>query len=283
VFVVSLVTLWNIRTLLINKDAPHRRRHLVAQGVLLAFGIALFGMADCATCIVCFILGGGLILVTNLRFFRTRITRVYALCLAIVLGGAGTLLFGGEGGVVHALGRKSNLSGRTEIWAAVVSAVPNAIFGAGFESFWIGPDVTKVWRGLVGWWHPEGINEAHNGYIEVYANLGWIGVCLVAFILITGYKRAIDAFRQNPPIGALMLAFVIAATVYGITEAGFRLLNLMWIFLLLAIITASGVAGGFFGRESSTALPSGNDISSESPAAKYRRRKTELIFSNHRT
>ena len=49
------------------------------------------------------------------------------------------MLFGGGSDVVHALGRKSNLTGRTDIWAAVIAAGPNPSFGAGFESFWISP------------------------------------------------------------------------------------------------------------------------------------------------
>jgi O-antigen ligase len=171
------------------------------------------------------------------------------LCLAIVLIGGITLLFGGESVATSALGRQSNLSGRTEIWAAVIPAVPNSIVGAGFESFWISPCVESFRRKLVGWWHPEGLNEAHDGYIEVYLNLGWIGVCLIALILISGYRRAAAAFRLNQSIGGLMLAYIVAVAVYSITEAGFRLLNPIWIFLLLAVVCANGVAAGPLCRE----------------------------------
>jgi O-antigen ligase len=73
-------------------------------------------------------------------------------------------------------------------------------------------------------------------------NLGWIGVCLIAFILVTGYARAFAAFRRNPHIGGLMLAYVIASAIYSITEAGFRMMDPIWIFLLLAVVGASGVA-----------------------------------------
>ena len=246
VLVVSLVTLWNVRSLLIHKDEPNRGRRLVAQGTLLAFGLALFGMANCATCIACFIIGGGLILATGLRAIRSRPARVHALCLTIVLVGGGISLFGGQAGVVHALGRDTTLSGRTEIWAAVIPAAPNPVVGAGFESFWIGPDVQKVYRSLEGWWDPQGINEAHDGYIEIYLNLGWIGVCLIALILITGYRHASRAFQRDPELGSLFLAYVLTGAIYSITEAGFRFLSLSWIFLLLAVVGASGVAAGFF-------------------------------------
>jgi hypothetical protein len=41
-----------------------------------------------------------------------------------------------------------------------------------------------------------------------------------------------------------MLAYVAAAASYSITEAGFRLLNPMWIFLLLAVVAVGGIGAG---------------------------------------
>lgn len=249
--VVSLGTVWRVFGLLRGKNEPDRGRHLIAQTTLLAFGIWLLSLADCKTCISCFILGTVLVVATNLPAFRRRPARVHALCLAIFLVGGAALLFGGETGMAEALGRQSNLSGRTDIWAAVIPAVPNPLVGAGFESFWISPGALKVWSKLAaaGWWHPEVlINEAHDGYIEVYLNLGWIGVCLIALILISGYRRAGQALRREPELGGLLLAYITATAVYSITEAGFRMLDPIWVFLLLAIIGASGVAAGLSGE-----------------------------------
>jgi O-antigen ligase len=205
-------------------------------------------MANSVTSIACFILGGGLILIMGLHVIKRRPTRVHALCLVIVLLAAFAQLLGGQDAILHALGRAPNLTGRTDIWAAVIPAVPNSVIGAGFESFWIGPDVVKFQRAMVGWWHPENLNEAHNGYIEVYLNLGWVGVVLISLILISGYRRAVAAFRLNPSVGSLMLAYVIVSAVYSITEAGFRSPNPMWIFMLLAIVSSTGVTAGFFGE-----------------------------------
>jgi O-antigen ligase len=249
VLVVSLVTLWNVRALLLDRKAPNRTRRLFAQATLLAFGVALLRMADSSTCVACFVLGGGLMLAISLRAIKRRPARVHALCLGVLLAGALMMLFGGQSMVTGALGRQSNFSGRTEIWAAVISAVSNPIVGDGFESFWIGPDVKKVRRSLSGWWHPETLNEAHNGYIEVYANLGLIGCCVIALILITGYRRAVAAFRMNPTIGGLMLAYVVVSAVYNITESAFFSPHPMWVFLLLAMFSASAVAAGHTGRE----------------------------------
>jgi hypothetical protein len=84
-------------------------------------------------------------------------------------------------------------------------------------------------------------NEAHNGYIEVYLNVGWLGVGLVALILGQGYRRTVCVFRRDLALGSLLVAYVVRAVTYIIPEAGFRLLNLEWFFLPLSIMAASRV------------------------------------------
>ena len=249
--VISLGTLSNLITLLRAKGQPNRRRHLLAQGVLLAFGLSLFKLANSATSTACFVLGSTVIIATSLQAFRKRKAWIHALFAALLLGGALLEFLGGASMVTSALGRTSSLTGRTEIWASVIPAVPNPIVGAGFESFWISPNVVIFQQSMsgLGFWHPESLNEAHDGYIEVYLELGWIGVCLIALILLSGYKRAVVAFRLDPSLGGLMLAYIAASAIYNITEAGFRMLDLMWIFLLLAIVGASGVVTGIFRRQ----------------------------------
>ena len=249
VFLVSLGALWHVRALFLDNEAPNRTRRLVAQGTLLIFGIVLLQMAHSATSIACFGLGGALMLATSLRAIRRRPGRVHALCLGIVLSGALLLLFGGESIVTSALGRQSNLSGRTDIWKASIAAADSPVFGTGFESFW-NVNVEKVALGLPGYWEIHNLVSAHNGYIEVYLDLGWVGLCLIALILISGYGRATKAFKSDPQFGSLILAYIATGTFYSITEVGFRVLAPSWIFLLLAVVSASGVTAGLFGAAS---------------------------------
>ena len=238
VFVITLGTLWQVLSLLRDREQPHRSRCLLAQCTLLAFGFDLLFEAHSATSGASFALGAGLMLAFALPFFRARSATVHALLLAIVLAGGLTVLLGGKAAALKTMGRKPDLTGRTEIWKVVIPMVPNSIVGAGFETFWLGPRVEKFYATYGG---ISTTNEAHNGYIEVYLNLGWLGVGLIVLILGQGYRRTVSAFRRDSALGALLVAYVVTAVSYSIGEAGFRILCLPWFFLLLSIVAANRV------------------------------------------
>ena len=68
-------------------------------------------------------------------------------------------------------------------------------------------------------------------------------MALLAVVMATGYRRVIAAFRRNPQIGSLMLAYFSVGVVYNCTEAAFfRMMTPVWMFLLLAITGAMVLA-----------------------------------------
>jgi len=141
------------------------------------------------------------------------------------------LFSGSGGGIVESLGRDPTITGRTAIWQVVLSVSASPLVGAGFESFWMGGRLQKVWDMTA-----QGIQEAHNGYLEVYLNLGFIGLGILVAMILTGYKNAIAAVRRDPYTGSLRLAFLLVAVIYSFTEAGFREISLVWFFFLLAVM-----------------------------------------------
>src|SRR5260370_8156292 len=104
-----------------------------------------------------------------------------------------------------AQGRKPDLTGRSEILKIVIPMAPNPIGGAGFETFWVGPRVARVYEKVGG---VQMTNESHNGYIEVYLNLGWLGLGCIAMILLQGYLKAARAFRRDNALGPLLLPYL---------------------------------------------------------------------------
>ena len=146
---------------------------------------------------------------------------------------AGVLFLGLSPSALQAMGRNPTLTDRTEVWENLFKLVSNRWVGTGFDSFWLGPRLEKMWS--IYWWHP---NEAHNGYVEIYLNLGWIGVIILALVLVAGYGKVFAAYRQNLPLGDLRLAYFLVGMVYNFTEAAFfKTLAPAWLFFLFAIIS----------------------------------------------
>jgi exopolysaccharide production protein ExoQ len=234
-FVLALGTVWQILELLRAKRQPNRSRRLFAQCILLWFGISLLFTAHSATSGACFTFGAVFMVITVLPVFERRPAAVHAFVLAIFLAGGLTLLFGGKGAAAEAVGRDASFTGRTAVWEVLIPMAPNPIVGAGFENFWFGPRFENLRRTFTG------VNEAHDGYLEVYLNLGVVGVGLIVLILINGYRRAAAAFQRNSALGSLLIAYVLTAAIYSATEAGFRMLDPIWFCLMLSVVLAGRI------------------------------------------
>ena len=104
-------------------------------------------------------------------------------------------------------------------------------------SFWTGTRLDEVWRLLAAQIN-EHVNQAHNGYLEQYLNLGYIGVAFILVIMLSGLLKIRRHLRVDPGAGMLRLCFIIVAALYNWTEASFYGLNNMWIILLLGCLEA---------------------------------------------
>lgn len=156
---------------------------------------------------------------------------IHLLVAGTVLFPVITLFSSLGGGVIASMGRNESLTGRNEIWRTVISVSKNPWFGTGYETFWLGDRLHQVWTGV-----GQQINEAHNGFLEVYLNLGWVGIGILALLLCTGYRNILLEFRRDTLMAALKVAYFVACVIYSLTEAGFRLLSPIWLLFLVAIM-----------------------------------------------
>jgi O-antigen ligase len=228
--VFGLASLWRVLEALRGGEHVRRARLLIAHGTVLAVVLWLFWKADSATSLGCFFIGGSLIGIMSLPGLARKPTAAHLLVSTLLLLSLAGLFLNAGTEVVEAMGRDATLTGRTVMWREVLRMTVDPLFGAGFESFWLGERLEKFWR--IYWWHP---NQAHNGYLEVFLNLGWTGVVLLGLVMVWGYRNVIDAFRRDPKGARLRLAYFVVAAVYNLTEAAFKGLHLVWIVCLLAI------------------------------------------------
>jgi exopolysaccharide production protein ExoQ len=227
----GLGSLWSFLGAFQDRARPNRMRFLIAHGTLIAMAVWLIVKADSMTSLSCFGLAGIVMILASTRWVVQRPPAVFLL----VAGAVGVALFAlfldTGGSMLQSLGRNSTLTGRTQIWAAVLAQHINPVLGTGFESFWMGNRLQSVWS-----LSQVGIEEAHNGYLELYLNLGWVGLTLLAALAVTGYRNALELFRRDPAAGRLRMALLTAGLIYSCTEAGFRMMSPVWIGFLLATL-----------------------------------------------
>ena len=228
-FVFGLGFSWSLLEHYRSKEEFHRSRRLLAHGAILATTMWLLWMANSVTSSSCFAIGAILFAATSLSVHGRRVVVMHTLVAALVSAYFFALFLDSGGVLVTSLGRNPSLTGRTEIWSQVLKMAGNPVVGTGFESFWLGDRLKEFWDNNTG----SQINEAHNGYLEVYLNLGWIGVALLAALIVKGYHNIVSSFHRDIHLGGLRLGYFVAMMVYNFTEAGFRMSSFTWIFLLL--------------------------------------------------
>lgn len=228
-WILGAVLFWHLLHVFKWEPGKTKRDELILCGGLLAMNLWLLKKAQSATSMVAFGLCVAIILFVGFRWVKKQNigTYIFAGIIICALAGIG---FGMFGDVVHLLGRNDTLTGRTEIWKALWHWDINPIIGTGFEGFWLGTRREEAQQIL------PFLNEAHNGYLETYLNLGYIGVAITAAILLATYIKARCELFRDFEFGRLRLAFLISFIIYNWTEAAFRLNAFpFFMFFLIAI------------------------------------------------
>ena len=133
--------------------------------------------------------------VTSLRTVARKPAVVRLLVGAVLFVVLYGLILHPAAGLTEAVGRDSTLTGRTAMWDQLLQLKVDPWFGAGYESFWLGPRTNEISR------HYQYVNQAHNGYLEVFLNLGWAGVALLGLVMAWGFRNVVRALCRDPEAG----------------------------------------------------------------------------------
>lgn len=228
--VFGLASAWRFLRAVQSEDRHRARRPMIAHGIVLATTVWLFWKADAAASLGCFLVGTAVLALTNWRRMSLPPTVIHALAIGIVALCVLGLFIDSDVSLAQTMGRDATLTGRTDLWEDVLEVRIDPWVGTGFESFWLGDRAKTLWKKH--WWRP---NQAHNGYLETYLNLGWIGVGLLGLVIAWGYRNVVGALRTDEDLGGLRLAFFVAALLQNLTEATFKVMHPVWIVFLLAV------------------------------------------------
>jgi exopolysaccharide production protein ExoQ len=125
------------------------------------------------------------------------------------------------------VGRDATLTGRTDIWAGLVPiALQHPVLGSGFGGFWNSQTEAAAM-----------VNEAHNGYLDVLLQLGFVGLLIIAMFLLSCSRKAQNTFAYDFDWGSLCICFLLMTLVHNITESSIHTFtsHLMAIALFLTV------------------------------------------------
>jgi len=145
--------------------------------------------------------------------------------------------------LITSSGGDMTLTGRTYLWSDLIQiGLSSPILGSGYGGFWVGDIGHDLW--LKHTWKP---GQAHNGYIDVFVNLGLVGLVLLVGFLAESYRRILINLRLNHAIGSFQLTFFTIILLFNITESSFnKPTSFLWVLFLLVVV---GIPSGEFDEQ----------------------------------
>lgn len=211
----------------------------------LVLATFLMVMTQSKTSLLCWLIGVGLVGAVWAARQGGAVMGVLAVWgatfAAIVVGIAFTL----EGPtILVALGKDPSLTGRTDIWAALMDMVAERPWtGYGYAAFWTRTSVpADIIQAQTGWLVPS----AHNGWIDLLVQVGWPGAVLVATIFLIGFTGTVARLRTTGLTeGGFSLAYLAIVLTLSLSESVLmHHQDLAWV-MVLAIVARGTMMLGY--------------------------------------
>lgn len=212
----------------------------LAGFAMLAASIALLIMANSSAALLVVAVMFGVFILVMLK--EQLSSRLLAVVIAFFTG---SLIFGVMLLIANidefflAIGRDATLTGRDAVWSYVLRMIDErTLLGYGYSAFWETEPIASYVKESLQWT----ITHAHNGFLEMWLELGVIGMGLMIAFLVVCVFRAV--FGQLPDHAmALILPFFIAMIVNDLVETHlFVYKHFGWIVMLIFVfVTTPGL------------------------------------------
>ena len=215
-----------------ERRAPGGKLRVIVNIALITMTLWLLRLSNSATSQLCLVIGCGVVALFRTKWaFRHPRGAIALIPTGIVIYAVLESTVGLSGLVAEFFGRDPTLHGRTGIWSTLLSVQTHPLVGVGYQSFWVGERLQVVWQLL----NVQFLNEAHNGYLEIYLSLGAIGLTLMVAIMLTSFVRISRRFAVSPSMASLGLALWSIMVVYNFAESAFAASLLWTVFLFCSI------------------------------------------------
>lgn len=159
------------------------------------------------------LLAGAVLLCRSERYGATaRIVVAAAAAVALVL----YTMYGFDPNALFAMfGRSSTLTGRTDFWPFLYQAIGDRpLLGYGYDAFFTAPisvDYLSYYVVGSGGWTPY---HAHNSFLQILLNAGYVGLALCIVQLLVGFRRSIMFISRKDGQGGAEALWPFAVLLY---------------------------------------------------------------------
>ena len=243
---------------------PRTSRSLRWFGI--AASLALLFLSGSATgIIVCFAIVATLPLY-KLAHARWTLVIPVTLGLSLLLAGSLLVMKTGAAESLQLMNRGPDLTGRTELWNAVLISISKRPWlGYGFSAFWEGMNgesesVLKAAGWMAGY--------AHDGFLDLLLQLGFLGlVTFVAGYLVLWRRALAFLSRATGPAPLWLCAFLAFMLLYNLTEGSSILAQntIYWILYIAAAVNLIPVSS----RQADTKANQGGQQTPRHISVKY--------------
>jgi O-antigen ligase len=158
-----------------------------------------------------------------LHRFRKRDYAVLASAMLILffVAAAAMVLFQPDV-VLTLLGKDATLTGRTQIWAAVLHSISQRpLFGYGYQAFWLGLEGESYHVILAVSWM---LSQAQSGFLDVTVETGATGLIVVLLVFFFAFRDSLACLfrsRDEDRLHAVewYLAVVLLTMLYNFDES----------------------------------------------------------------
>jgi exopolysaccharide production protein ExoQ len=131
-------------------------------------------------------------------------------------------------------GKDTTFTSRTQIWDIIRGNIQTSpIIGSGYGGYWAGPVPTSpsfVFLSAMGFYP----TEAHNGYMDMINDLGYVGLLLLLGYLIYYIRQSIKLLRVDYTQATLYLAIMFQQLLTNLSESHWFVLSDDFVILTLA-------------------------------------------------
>jgi exopolysaccharide production protein ExoQ len=131
-------------------------------------------------------------------------------------------------------GKDQTFSGRAQIWDIMRDHIQYApIMGSGYGGYWAGPlpsSPSYIFVHVM-YFYPS---EAHNGYLDVISDLGFVGLALLIGFIVVYITQSLRLWRVNRAQASLFIALIFEQMLANLSETHWLFMGNDWVVLTLA-------------------------------------------------